>query len=152
MIVPPNEKGPGAAATATRTGTVASSKTTRSDIANPDNQQPRFTASLLVFTGGKQAHRVTTRPSLRAAIDAKCKSCIYDPFGGRGTWREQVQACPSANCPLHPVRPMSIKAQNSAVETRARASGVFGSAKASEPLHGAGLAADGQTIDERRGA
>jgi hypothetical protein len=45
--------------------------------------------------------------SLRAAIDAKCKSCIYDPDGGNGTWREQVSACSSANCPLHPFRPFS---------------------------------------------
>ena len=44
--------------------------------------------------------------SLRAAIDAKCKSCIYDPLAG-GTWREQVQGCSSADCPLHPFRPIS---------------------------------------------
>jgi len=48
-----------------------------------------------------------SRPSLRAAIDAKCKSCIYDPGSGNGSWREQVQACSSANCPLHPLRPLS---------------------------------------------
>jgi hypothetical protein len=45
-------------------------------------------------------------PSLRRAIDATCRSCIYDPFA-EGTWREQVTACVSANCPLHPVRPRS---------------------------------------------
>lgn len=44
-------------------------------------------------------------PSLRRAIDAKCKSCIYDPRSGGGTWRQQVAACTSSNCPLHPVRP-----------------------------------------------
>lgn len=44
--------------------------------------------------------------SLRAAIDAKCKSCIHDPWS-RGNWREQVSACSSSNCPLHPVRPIS---------------------------------------------
>lgn len=43
--------------------------------------------------------------SLRTAIDAKCRSCIYDPGYGGGGWREQVAACSSANCPLHPVRP-----------------------------------------------
>ena len=47
-----------------------------------------------------------TRPSLRDAIDAKCKSCIYDPKA-RGNWREQVQECSSANCSLRPVRPIS---------------------------------------------
>jgi hypothetical protein len=46
------------------------------------------------------------RRSLRAAVDAMCRSCIYDP-GARGNWREQVQACSSANCPLHPSRPIS---------------------------------------------
>lgn len=46
-------------------------------------------------------------PSLRAAIDAKCRSCIYDPACGNGKWREQVAACSSSNCPLHSVRPRS---------------------------------------------
>ena len=43
--------------------------------------------------------------SLRSAIDAMCRHCIYDPGGGGGGWREQVSACASTNCPLHPVRP-----------------------------------------------
>lgn len=46
-----------------------------------------------------------SRLSLRAAANAKCRSCIYDPMA-RGTWREQVADCVSANCPLHPVRPV----------------------------------------------
>ena len=45
--------------------------------------------------------------SLRAAVNAKCRSCIYDPGSGNGTWREQVEACTSGNCPLHPFRPIS---------------------------------------------
>jgi hypothetical protein len=45
--------------------------------------------------------------SLRAAINAMCKSCIYDPGSGNGGWREQVSACSSSNCPLHLVRPQS---------------------------------------------
>jgi hypothetical protein len=45
--------------------------------------------------------------SLRAAVNAKCKSCIYDPGSGNGAWREQVEACSSSNCPLHPFRPIS---------------------------------------------
>jgi hypothetical protein len=45
--------------------------------------------------------------SLRAAVNAKCRSCIYDPGSGNGTWREQVEACTSSNCPLHPFRPIS---------------------------------------------
>jgi len=49
--------------------------------------------------------------SLRAAINAKCKECIYDPIAGRGTWRQQVEACTSYACPLYPVRPTSKGAQ-----------------------------------------
>ena len=58
---------------------------------------------------------MSRRLSLRAAIDAKCKSCIYDQGHG-GTWREQVGECGSSNCPLHPVRPMptTVKGQSSA--------------------------------------
>lgn len=45
--------------------------------------------------------------SLRRSIDAKCKSCIYDPDArGLGAWREQVAYCYSSNCALHPVRPV----------------------------------------------
>lgn len=45
--------------------------------------------------------------SLRGAIDAFCKACIYDAIGGNGTWRQQVEACTSRKCPLYPVRPVS---------------------------------------------
>lgn len=43
--------------------------------------------------------------SLRAAINAKCKDCIYDPKSGHGTWRQQVEGCTVSRCPLFPVRP-----------------------------------------------
>lgn len=43
--------------------------------------------------------------SLRAAINAKCKDCIYDPLCGGGTWREQVAQCSAIACPLWTVRP-----------------------------------------------
>jgi hypothetical protein len=56
--------------------------------------------------------RMGGRPSLRSAINAMCRYCIYDPGGGNGTWREQVQGCSSANCPLHPVRPLTFKAKS----------------------------------------
>jgi hypothetical protein len=42
--------------------------------------------------------------SLRAAIDAHCRSCIHDPRCGGGTWREQVAQCSAVNCALWPVR------------------------------------------------
>lgn len=48
----------------------------------------------------------TIRPvkSLRAAINAKCRDCAYDPLAG-GTWLAQVEACCCQACPLHPHRP-----------------------------------------------
>lgn len=56
---------------------------------------------------------MTARLSMRAAINAKCKDCIYDPIS-RGTWREQVAGCSSTTCPLHPLRPMPINAKKTA--------------------------------------
>lgn len=44
--------------------------------------------------------------SLRKAINAKCKDCIYD-LAAPGNWRQQVQSCPSLKCPLWPFRPKS---------------------------------------------
>ena len=42
--------------------------------------------------------------SLRLAINAQCYDCIYDKTD-IGTWRQQVEACPSINCPLYCQRP-----------------------------------------------
>jgi len=50
--------------------------------------------------------------SLRAAINAKCKECIYDPIAGKGTWRQQVEACTAPTCPLYSVRPTSKGAKD----------------------------------------
>ena len=47
------------------------------------------------------------KPSMRRAINAKCKECIYDPIGGSGNWRQQVEACTVTGCPLYPLRPVS---------------------------------------------
>ena len=44
---------------------------------------------------------------LRSAINSMCKDCIYDPYD-KGTWRQQVEACTSYNCPLYDVRPVPI--------------------------------------------
>lgn len=41
------------------------------------------------------------------AINQMCLECIYDPVGGSGNWRQQVQACTSVKCPLYPFRPVS---------------------------------------------
>ena len=51
--------------------------------------------------------RNTVRRSLRLAINAKCKECIYDPIAGGGKWRKQVSECASLACPLFDVRPKS---------------------------------------------
>ena len=42
--------------------------------------------------------------SLRAAVDRKCRDCIYDR-AAPGTWREQVAQCSANRCPLWAVRP-----------------------------------------------
>lgn len=93
-------KGPGAAATAHRAEVAVFGKPTHP-----------FSANSPVNTAGKQASELRSLPvrrrSLRTAIDAMCKSCIYDPGSGNGAWREQVEACASSNCPLHTVRPVS---------------------------------------------
>lgn len=45
--------------------------------------------------------------SLRSAINGKCKSCIYDPIAGGGSWKQQVASCTSPSCELFDVRPIS---------------------------------------------
>lgn len=44
---------------------------------------------------------------LRSAINSMCKECIYDA-SGKGTWRQQVEACTCYKCPLYDVRPVPI--------------------------------------------
>ena len=50
--------------------------------------------------------RSQKRPSMRAAINAFCKGCLYDP-GEPGNWRQQVGACAATDCPLFLLRPVS---------------------------------------------
>jgi len=47
--------------------------------------------------------------SLRRAINAHCRACIYDPLD-YGTCAQQIACCIVANCPLHPHRPITTKA------------------------------------------
>ena len=49
----------------------------------------------------------SSKVGLRGKINAKCIECIFDPDGGGGKWKQQVEACTSYNCPLYPVRPTS---------------------------------------------
>jgi hypothetical protein len=147
-----NENGPGAAATAHRAEIVASSKPTGSDNPNPEAQQSAFASP--DNTGKKQAASTKRlgRLSLRSAIDAMCRYCIYDPGGGNGTWREQVQACSSANCPLHPVRPITVKAKLSA-ENASQAAGSSDGSSLAEIRAGEGrLGRNGPTTEQRRAA
>ena len=67
-----------------------------------------------------------SRLSLRAAINAMCKSCLYDPGNGNGAWRAQIEACSSSNCALHPVRPLPVKAKKSNEDARAAPLGPVG--------------------------
>ena len=52
-----------------------------------------------------QQKKNITKPSLRSAINAKCRECIYCPLTGTGSWRLQVENCTSISCPLYSVRP-----------------------------------------------
>ena len=52
---------------------------------------------------------MTKKFSLRACVNDKCKSCIYDPEAA-GTWLQQVTLCSVTTCPLYPVRPVSKSA------------------------------------------
>lgn len=50
--------------------------------------------------------------SLKKAIAAKCKDCIYDP-ALPGSWLSQVEACTSVkSCALWLVRPLTIASIN----------------------------------------
>ena len=42
------------------------------------------------------------------AINAMCKSCIYDPLE-KGTWHEQVEGCLLTDCALYVFRPITGK-------------------------------------------
>ena len=65
------------------------------------------------------------RPSMRKAINEKCKECIYDPLSGLGTWRQQTEGCTSTDCPLYELRPRSgpKKQQNTPLEDEVRVEG-----------------------------
>ncbi len=51
-----------------------------------------------------------TGTSLRGAINAMCRSCIYDRLAA-GNWRQQVTNCACPACALYPVRPVSKSGQ-----------------------------------------
>jgi hypothetical protein len=47
-----------------------------------------------------------TRLTRQQAINANCRDCCYDELNG-GTWRDQVEACPSTSCPFYEYRPVT---------------------------------------------
>jgi hypothetical protein len=53
----------------------------------------------------------SSKGHLRRAVDDYCKACTYDPLAG-GTWRQQVTLCPSSECSLYPIRPVSQDAKH----------------------------------------
>jgi hypothetical protein len=62
-----------------------------------------------------QQRNVITRPSLRSAINAKCRECISDGSAS-GTWRKQIEQCTAIKCPLYAVRPVSTTEPVNALE------------------------------------
>jgi hypothetical protein len=49
--------------------------------------------------------------SLRKAINAMCRECIYDPLAG-GTAAKQIECFTITTCPLYPVRPTRRKSSS----------------------------------------
>ena len=48
--------------------------------------------------------------SLRKAVNAKCRECIYDPDAkGLGSALNQITNCELTDCPLWSVRPTNLK-------------------------------------------
>lgn len=59
--------------------------------------------------------KLTARSGYKWKVAAFCCHCIYDENGGGGTWRQQVEACTSLECPLYSVRPMAEKSKERGV-------------------------------------
>jgi hypothetical protein len=73
---------------------------------NFDSVTPNLNEQIAVKTITPIQKAKLNPKSLRLAINAQCYDCIYDK-SEQGTWRQQVEACPSANCPLYCHRPKS---------------------------------------------
>lgn len=64
---------------------------------------PRQESSLIT----SRSEHCTKSLSMRSAIDGMCKNCLYDKLQP-GTWRQQIEACTSTQCPLYNLRPTPI--------------------------------------------
>lgn len=63
-------------------------------------------------TKEKLVAKLLSKKGRKAAIDAMCCNCIYDPIvAGHGSWRKQVEDCTSYTCPLYTYRPVSSGGQ-----------------------------------------
>ena len=61
----------------------------------------------------KLIKKLLSKKGRKAAIDAKCCECIYDPISiGHGSWRKQVEDCTSRNCPLYEYRPCTVSGKS----------------------------------------
>ncbi len=47
-----------------------------------------------------------TNLTRQEAIDANCRDCNYDDQD-TGTWRDQIERCPSPQCPFFEYRPLT---------------------------------------------
>lgn len=51
-----------------------------------------------------EANKSKKFKTLRAAVNAHCKGCIYDPLAG-GTWLQQIDSCEITKCEMYEWRP-----------------------------------------------
>lgn len=140
------EMAPEAAATASRAENVAPDKPTTSVSSKERADASRFGRPT------RENVKPVRRRSLRDAVNAMCKSCIYDPGSGNGAWREQVQACASSNCPLHTVRPVPVKARKTLTVALPPRVGTVTAAGPASALQGSEMGLNDDILDERRAA
>jgi hypothetical protein len=71
---------------------------------NNSTVTPQKTHQIDVKTTSPMVNVRLNPKSRKTAINAMCYECIYDK-SDTGTWRQQVEACQSTNCPLYHLRP-----------------------------------------------
>ncbi|MDB6102555.1 MAG: hypothetical protein JWO52_2554 [Gammaproteobacteria bacterium] len=74
-------------------------------VRSPDSLPELHLAEERTFQDKADCRSGGDRMSLRAAINAKCRECVFDAKCKGGTWREQVAQCSARHCPLWPYRP-----------------------------------------------
>ena len=79
----------------------------------PSNLRKIIPRYLAFFVSGGVL--IMAKRSLRAAINAHCRSCIEDK-AAPGTWLAQVSLCPCTDCKLYDVRPTTDAIPDSVYE------------------------------------